>query len=63
MANMMRKEKKFPSGRSIDPSPKLFFGGAEVPTKGKNPNPNKILKKSIMVLIFFKLNMFSIQRY
>ena len=27
----MRKEKKFPSGRSIDPSPKLFIGGAEVP--------------------------------
>jgi len=23
----MRKEKKFPSGRSIDPSPKLFIGG------------------------------------
>jgi len=33
-ANMMRKEKKFPSGRTIDPSPKLFIGGAEVPTSG-----------------------------
>ena len=43
-ANMMRKEKKFPSGRTIDPSPKLFIGGAEVPTQGK-PNPDKILKK------------------
>ena len=40
MADMMRNEKKFPSGRSIDPSPKLFIGGAEVPTQGK-PNPNK----------------------
>ena len=28
-ANMMRKEKKFPSGRTIEPSPKLFIGGAE----------------------------------
>ena len=32
---MMRKEKKFPSGRAIDPSPKLFIGGAEVPTQWK----------------------------
>ena len=43
-ANMMRKEKKFPSGRTIDPAPKIFIGGAEVPTSGK-PNPDKILNK------------------
>jgi len=41
MANMMRKDKKFPSGRVIDPAPKLFIGGAEVPSKGK-PNIEKI---------------------
>ena len=53
MANMMRKEKKFPSGRSIDPSPKLFIGGAEVPTQGK-PNPNKILSKINNGVDFFQ---------
>jgi len=53
MADMMRKEKKFPSGRSIDPSPKLFIGGAEVPTQGK-PNPNKILSKINNGVDFFQ---------
>ena len=52
-ANMMRKEKKFPSGRTIDPSPKLFIGGAEVPTKGK-PNPEKILNKINSGVDFFQ---------
>ena len=53
MADMMRKEKKFPSGRSIDPSPKLFIGGAEVPTQGK-PNPDKILNKINSGVDFFQ---------
>jgi methylenetetrahydrofolate reductase (NADPH) len=53
MANMMRKEKKFPSGRLIDPSPKLFIGGAEVPTQGK-PNPSKILDKIAKGVDFFQ---------
>ena len=52
-ANMMRKEKKFPSGRIIDPSPKLFIGGAEVPTQGK-PNPEKILNKINSGVDFFQ---------
>ena len=52
-ANMMRKEKKFPSGRVIEPSPKLFIGGAEVPTRGK-PNPNKILNKIEKGVDFFQ---------
>tara|TARA_B100001123_G_scaffold287080_1_gene320032 strand:+ start:2388 stop:3281 length:894 start_codon:yes stop_codon:yes gene_type:complete len=52
-ANMMRKEKKFPSGRAINPSPKLFIGGAEVPTSGK-PNPNKILNKIKKGVDFFQ---------
>ena len=52
-ANMMRKEKKFPSGRAIDPSPKLFIGGAEVPTQGK-PNPEKILNKINKGVDFFQ---------
>ena len=52
-ANMMRKEKKFPSGRVIDPSPKLFIGGAEVPTQGK-PNPEKILEKINKGVDFFQ---------
>ena len=56
-ANMMRKDKKFPSGRAIEPAPKLFIGGAEVPSKGK-PNVEKILEKIKMELIFFKHNMF-----
>ena len=53
IANMMRKEKKFPSGRIIDPSPKLFIGGAEVPTQGK-PNPKKILDKINKGVDFFQ---------
>jgi len=52
-ANMMRKEKKFPSGRTIKPSPKLFIGGAEVPTQGK-PNPRKILDKINKGVDFFQ---------
>jgi methylenetetrahydrofolate reductase (NADPH) len=52
-ANMMRKEKKFPSGRIIEPSPKLFIGGAEVPTRGK-PNPKKILDKINKGVDFFQ---------
>ena len=52
-ANMMRKEKKFPSGRIIDPAPKLFIGGAEVPTQGK-PNPSKILNKINNGVDFFQ---------
>ncbi len=53
MANMMRKYKKFPSGRTIDPAPKLFIGGAEVPTQGK-PNPSKILDKIAKGVDFFQ---------
>ena len=52
-ANMMRTEKKFPSGRIINPAPKLFIGGAEVPTQGK-PNPNKILNKINNGVDFFQ---------
>ena len=52
-ANMMRREKKFPSGRVIDPAPKLFIGGAEVPTQGK-PNPEKILNKINSGVDFFQ---------
>jgi methylenetetrahydrofolate reductase (NADPH) len=53
MANMMRREKKLPSGRVIDPSPKLFIGGAEVPTQGK-PNTKKILDKINKGVDFFQ---------
>ena len=52
-ANMMRRDKQFPSGRKIDPSPKLFIGGAEVPTKGK-PNTEKILNKIKTGVDFFQ---------
>jgi len=52
-ANMMRKEKKFPSGRIIDPAPKIFIGGAEVPTSGK-PDPDKILNKIQKGVDFFQ---------
>ncbi len=52
-AHMMRKEKKFPSGRTIDPAPKIFIGGAEVPTSGK-PNPDKILNKISKGVDFFQ---------
>jgi len=52
-ANMMRNDKKFPSGRAIEPAPKLFIGGAEVPTQGK-PNPKKILNKINNGVDFFQ---------
>ncbi len=52
-ANMMRTEKKFPSGRVIDPPPKLFIGGAEIPTMGK-PSPKKILDKINKGVDFFQ---------
>jgi len=52
-ANMMRKDKKFPSGRIIEPPPKLFIGGAEVPTQGK-PNTEKILNKIRTGVDFFQ---------
>ena len=53
MANMMRREKKLPSGRIIAPPPKLFIGGAEVPTQGK-PNTKKILDKINKGVDFFQ---------
>ena len=49
----MRRDKKFPSGRVIEPPPKLFIGGAEVPTQGK-PNPEKILNKIKKGVDFFQ---------
>ena len=52
-ANMMRRDKKFPSGRVIEPPPKLFIGGTEVPTQGK-PNPEKILNKIKKGVDFFQ---------
>ena len=52
-ANMMRKEQKLPSGRKLEPPPKLFIGGAEVPTQGK-PNPDKILNKISNGVDFFQ---------
>ena len=52
-ANTMRKDKKFPSGRAIDPAPKLFIGGAEVPSKGK-PNAEKISEKIKNGVDFFQ---------
>ena len=52
-ANLMRKEKKFPSGRVIEPAPNLFIGGAEVPTQGK-PDPSKILNKISKGVDFFQ---------
>lgn len=52
-ANMMREENKFPSGRTIEPPPKFFIGGAEVPTEGK-PDPENILKKIKMGVNFFQ---------
>ena len=52
-ANMMRRDKQFPSGRIIDPPPKLFIGGAEVPSKGK-PNTKKILNKIKIGVDFFQ---------
>ena len=52
-ANIMRKDKKFPSGRKIEPSPNLFIGGAENPTQGK-PDTEKILNKIKSGIDFFQ---------
>ena len=52
-AEMMRSEKKFPSGRVIDPAPKLFIGGAEVPSKGL-PDTKKIINKINTGVNFFQ---------
>jgi methylenetetrahydrofolate reductase (NADPH) len=52
-AEMMRNEKKFPSGRAIDPAPKLFIGGAEVPSKGL-PDVKKITNKINTGVNFFQ---------
>ena len=52
-AEMMRTEKKFPSGRVIDPAPKLFIGGAEVPSKGL-PDVKKINNKINTGVNFFQ---------
>ena len=52
-AEMMRTEKKFPSGRPIDPAPKLFIGGAEVPSKGL-PDTKKITNKINAGVNFFQ---------
>ena len=52
-ANLMRKENKLPSGRAIEPPPRLFIGGAEVPSKGK-PNIEKILGKIKNGIDFFQ---------
>ena len=52
-ANIMRKDKKFPSGRVIEPPPNLHIGSAEVPTQGK-PNLEKILKKINTGVDFFQ---------
>jgi len=52
-ADMMCRERKFPSGRLIEPPPKLFIGGAEVPTDGK-PNTEKILNKIKIGINFFQ---------
>jgi len=53
MAEMMRGEKKFPSGRIIDPAPKLFIGGAEVPSRGL-PDAKKIANKINKGVNFFQ---------
>ena len=52
-ANIMRRYKKFPSGRIIEPPPKLFIGSAESPSNGK-PNIEKILKKIKSGVDFFQ---------
>jgi len=52
-ANMMRKDKQFPSGRKIEPPPNFFIGGAEVPTQGK-PDIKKILNKIEQGVDFFQ---------
>jgi len=53
IADMMRRKKQFPSGRLIEPPPKLCIGGAEVPTEGK-PDPEEILNKIKMGVNFFQ---------
>ena len=52
-ADLMRRKGKFPSGRLIEPPPKLYIGGAEVPTEGK-PNTEKILNKIKTGINFFQ---------
>ena len=52
-ADLMRRKGKFPSGRLIEPPPKLFIGGAEVPTEGE-PNTEKILNKIKTGINFFQ---------
>ena len=52
-ADLMRRKGKFPSGRLIEPPPKLCIGGAEVPTEGK-PNTEKILTKIKTGINFFQ---------
>ena len=52
-ADLMRRKGKFPSGRLIEPPPKLCIGGAEVPTEGK-PNTEKILNKIKIGINFFQ---------
>ena len=52
-ANMMCRERKFPSGRVIEPAPKLFIGSAEVPSE-KKPNHEKILNKINSGVNFFQ---------
>ena len=52
-ANIMRSKKTFPSGRLIEPAPKLFIGSAEVPTEQK-PNIEKISNKIKMGVDFFQ---------
>ena len=52
-ANIMRKDGKFPSGRTIQPPPKLFIGGAEAPSQEK-PNSEKILNKINTGVDFFQ---------
>ena len=51
-ANMMRNEKKFPSGRIIEPPPKLCIGSADAPTI--KPNIEKILNKIKKGVNFFQ---------
>jgi len=52
-ADMMRRKNQFPSGRVIEPPPKIFIGSAEVPTEGK-PNTEKILNKIKTGVNFFQ---------
>ena len=52
-ANKMRLDGKLPSGRILNPPPKLFIGGAEVPTQG-SPNVKKILDKINRGVNFFQ---------